>query len=221
MPSKHDPEGRRQLAKDAGHATYDTGVPCKNGHKSPRYTATTTCAECKKDTFAKAYAKDKNRRLGYAAKWRDLNRDAVNLYAKEYREKFPEKVRETVKKSAEKRRPYKAMQERARLAKKKRSTPLCLSSIDIKDIKDIYAKAAFLSKEYGVKMHVDHIVPLNGKTVCGLHVPWNLQILAQKENCAKHARLTEDAYRPVDRGIMYGKSALPWNRGKYEHRMEN
>jgi tRNA U55 pseudouridine synthase TruB len=97
MPSKHDPEGRRQLAKDAGHATYDTGVPCKNGHKSPRYTATTTCAECKKDTFAKAYAKDKNRRLGYAAKWRDLNRDAVNLYAKEYREKFPEKVHDLEK----------------------------------------------------------------------------------------------------------------------------
>lgn len=214
MPSRHDPEGRRQLAKDAGNATYDTGVPCKNGHKSPRYTATTICVDCKKDTFAKAYTKDKDKYLSYAEKWRDLNREAVNLYAKEYREKFPEKVRETLKKYSEKRRPNKAMHERARYVKKKLSASICLSSTDIEDIKDIYAKAAHLSKQYNVKMHVDHIVPINGKTVCGLHVPWNLQILAQKENCAKHARLTEDAYRPVDRGIMYGKSALPWNRGK-------
>jgi hypothetical protein len=220
MSSRHDPEGRRKQAKDAGHATYETGVPCKNGHESPRYTLTTTCVECKKDTFVRAYTKDKDAWLSRTAKWRDLNREAVNLYAKEYREKFPEKVREAVKKSAEKRRPYKAMYERARHAKKLAAS-ICLSGRDIQDIKDIYAKAASLSKEYGIKMHVDHIVPLNGKTVCGLHVPWNLQILAQEENCSKRACLTEAAYRPTTRGIMYGKSALPWNRGKHEHRMEN
>lgn len=56
---------------------------------------------------------------------------------------------------------------------------------DLDKIRIVYQKSQWLSKLTGLKYHVDHVVPLQGIGVCGLHVWDNLQILEDTINCSK------------------------------------
>lgn len=73
-----------------------------------------------------------------------------------------------------------------RHAQKLQATPPWLTDEQKAEIKVIYSECRRLQDETGIAHNVDHVHPLQGETVCGLHVPWNLQILTESENCAKH-----------------------------------
>lgn len=78
-------------------------------------------------------------------------------------------------------RDYQREYQKTRKANKLQRTP---SWADIEKIKEIYTNCP-------PGYHVDHIVPLQGLTVCGFHVEYNLQYLTAKDNLTKHNKLLE------------------------------
>lgn len=75
-----------------------------------------------------------------------------------------------------------------RHANKLNATPMWLGAIHQAQIDEQYDIAIALTMQTGVKHHVDHVHPLRGKNFCGLHVPWNLQVLTAQENMEKNDR---------------------------------
>lgn len=68
----------------------------------------------------------------------------------------------------------------------------CLLPEDIEDIKTYYFVSRKFSELLEVIYNVDHIVPLNNKIVCGLHVPWNLRVIEAAVNKRKGNKFNEE-----------------------------
>lgn len=114
--------------------------------------------------------KDKNKVqcLENQRKTRENNREAFNLYHREY-----------YKLNREARIKYINAHRRDRV---KFCTPLWANK---KDIRQFY-------KTCPMGYHVDHIIPLHGKIVCGLHVMENLQYLPANENLKKNNTFVQE-----------------------------
>lgn len=123
--------------------------------------------ERKKANDKRWHAENKHLQPIYQAKWNEKNRERVLEMQRRWGRNNPDVVR---RKTAR------------RNAAKLNATPRWA---DQEEIACIYNEAATLTRLTGIEHHVDHIVPLRSKLVCGLHVPDNLQILARQENLAK------------------------------------
>lgn len=82
-------------------------------------------------------------------------------------------------------------------AKKLHATPNWLTEKHLQQIYEFYKKARELTQLTGIKYEVDHIEPLQGKNVSGLHVPWNLQILTKAENLKKGRQIAGKKGNPL------------------------
>lgn len=79
-----------------------------------------------------------------------------------------------------------------RRAQKKNAIPSWSTKEDIKSIASLYSISRERTDNTGVAHVVDHIIPLQGREVCGLHTTTNLRVITAEENAAKSNKLLEE-----------------------------
>lgn len=117
------------------------------------------------------------------------NLDKIALSQSIYRQNNLEKLKEYNTKYRLAHLAEDAARSMKRYSRKLKAAPLWLTKKQLDEIAFFYKEAKRLEKETGIKHHVDHIVPLQGTEVCGLHVPWNLQVLTATDNISKSNKL--------------------------------
>ena len=148
--------------------------------------------------YATKYAEEHKAELrAYGAAYRAKNKDRIAAkraerahanreYAKKYRTEQKAEAQKTKKQYVDRNRGAINAYVASRRVDKIQRTPAWLTDFDRLKIKCIYAVAAMLTKHNNEPWHVDHVIPLRGKNVSGLHVPANLRVIRGEENMAKH-----------------------------------
>lgn len=115
----------------------------------------------------------------------DRNREKILENKRKYQEENKDKVLAWKKAEYEKNKKDYIHRANVRKYRKYNATPNWLTEEHWKEIEEIYNLSREMSTTGETRYDVDHIIPIQGKLVCGLHVPWNLQILERKQNRIK------------------------------------
>lgn len=121
--------------------------------------------------------------------WYLKNKDQHNAKCREWWDKNKEAIKPTTRAYYRANRHIFTEAASMRRECRRQAMPKWLTKEDRIKIRDFYREAHRISEETGVIHHVDHIHPLRGEFVCGLHVPWNLQVITASENLAKRNKL--------------------------------
>lgn len=190
-----------EQAKSLGIREYFTGIPCVQGHLSPRYTSSRACIECSRIARTRWGNENREKRLEYSKKyreetkhikivimkeWREKNREYCIEYARAYRRNNPEKSAEISKKYRDANPELRAAHGRNRRARER----LAEGSHSHKDVVNILERQGEkcancrckLFKSGAKKYHVDHVMPL---VLGGSNRADNLQILCPGCNTKK------------------------------------
>ncbi len=176
-------KGPRYEAQQKGEKYYMTDRPCKRGHIELRMTGSGVCTECRRVREMERYWEDPQKARRHASKYAMRHKEKLAALARLGRAtEPPEKRAARLKRAKEKAREWRKANPRHHLAltnahkaRIKQCTP---PWTDRSKIVEVY-------KQCPPGYHVDHIVPLRGGAVSGLHVPWNLQYLPADENIKK------------------------------------
>lgn len=151
------------------------------------------CASCKEIKDYSSFHSNKGKLVSYCKKctntrknaWRALNAEKTLVYQKGYRERRATEISAYQKLYWKSRPDLVNFHSNKRRASKLNAQVPCLTEQDHAIIKSYYTMAKWLSFTCFVPYHVDHIVPLQHKKVCGLHVPANLAIITASKNHSK------------------------------------
>ena len=168
---------------------YFTGKPCKHGHIANRLANTRYCVECCKNVASKWQKDNRERAREISKKCYYKYHERYLAIASKYRSENKEKIKAAGIKYRTTNKEQYAVLNRCNVATRTASkilrTPKWLTSEDIWVIKEIYRLARLRTQMFGVAWEVDHIVPLQGKIVSGLHEPGNLQVIPATKNRSK------------------------------------
>ena len=125
------------------------------------------CKPCAIDVASSWYFANKERKRAYDAKRRKDKRHLFRGASKRWRDSNPQK---------------KNADTNSRRRRLKECMPKWMSP---SLMKCFYEQAQRVTQCTGVPHHVDHVIPLHGRKVSGLHVPWNLQVIPAFKNLSK------------------------------------
>lgn len=131
------------------------------------------------------YAKNKDIAIERAIQWRKENTDKSRENNLKHYHRNKESMREKHKAWAQANKGKVLARVRKYELAKINRTPQWLDKEDMWVIQEIYDLSYKRTEITGVKWHVDHIIPLQGKSVSGLHVPANLQVIPAIINMGK------------------------------------
>ena len=136
------------------------------------------------------YERNKARIIAQQKAYREKKKAEHALRDKERYQRNKERISAWGKEYTKANRPKRNSALARRRAAKFKATPAWADPVKMQAF---YDEAVRLTKETGVVHHVDHIIPLQSRLVCGLHCEANFQVLTKTDNLKKHNSTWPDA----------------------------